>query len=61
MPGKLLLLAAVLLFGLGVVIEAMTPTGQNQPEPAAATIEPQVLHRHVDVRAMPEQHIDNLF
>jgi hypothetical protein len=61
MPGKLLLLAAVLLFGLGIVVEAMTLAGKKQPEAAAATIDPLALHRQVDVRAMPEQHIDDLF
>ena len=61
MLGKLLLLAAVLLFGLGIFVEAITLPVQSRSEPVAATIDPQALHRQVDVKVMPEQHVDDLF
>lgn len=61
MPVKLLLLAVVLLFGLGIFVEAIALSGQSRSESAAVTIDPQALHRQIDVRAMPEQHVDDLF
>jgi hypothetical protein len=61
MPGKPLLLAAVLLFGLDIFVEAITLPVQSRSEPAAATIEPQALHQHADVKNMSEQHVDDLF
>ncbi|HEX5211502.1 MAG TPA: hypothetical protein VFW22_07195 [Pseudolabrys sp.] len=61
MPVKLLLLAVVTLFGLGIFVEAMTLSSQSRSESAAATIDTQALHRQVDVKATPEQRIDDLF
>jgi hypothetical protein len=61
MSGKLLLLGAVLLFGLGIFVEAFTLPAQSRSESAAATIEPQVLHQHIDLKAMPEQNVGDLF
>ena len=61
MPVKPLLLAAVLLFGLGIIVEVIALSGQSRSESAAATIDLQALHRQVNVKAMPEQRVDDLF
>jgi hypothetical protein len=63
MSNKLVLFAVALalLVGVGKFVGTAMSTVQGRSASVAATIEPQVLHRHVNVRALPEQQIGDLF
>ena len=63
MSNKLVLFAVALalLVGVGGFVGTAMSTVQGRSASAAVTIDPEALHRQVNVRALPEQQISDLF